>query len=415
MRSKAVITGVGIVSALGDNPKDLHLALCRGDRAGIPMTSVNDRDIQTPCYAAPVQDFSPMHYLGDKNFRPLDRAGQLTVCAAHLALKSGDWTSELREATELDLVVGTTFCGAHTITQFDRETQISGPKFAKPLSFANTVINAAAGHTAIWHNLRGANTTVVAGKVSGLRALKHAQMQIGLGTSNVALVGGVEEFCFESYQGFLGAGRLQTSDIEGAGVPFSQQRDGFFLGEGAAFVVMEESEFAKNRGAKILGELLGHGSSYDVSRGQDESNAVERCASAIRSALSAAGISASDIDCVSCSANGSKVEDRYEALALANVFGERLSSIPLTAIGSTLGETLGASGILQSIAFIEAARDGRLPGIHGIGGHLDEALPKLRIGGEPIEGNFNTGLIVSLGYDGSSAATIISVPHSSSS
>ena len=404
-----------MISALGDNPQDLYRALCEGESAGVPVTKVNDRDLPCPGIAAAVKDFSPSHYLGDRNFRPLDRAGHLAVCAAHLALESGGWTSELRENTELDLIVGTTFCGAHTITQFDRDTQISGPKYAKPLSFANTVINAAAGHTAIWHNLRGANTTVVAGKVSGLRALKHAQMQIGLGTSNVALVGGVEEFCFESYRGFLESGQLHSSEREGACLPFAQQREGFFLGEGAAFVVIEESEYAKNRGANVLAELLGYGSSYDVSRGQDEANAVKRCAGAILSALDAAGVSASDVDCISCSANGSKREDRYEALALAEVFGERLSSIPLTAIGHALGETLGAFGLLQTIALIEAAREGRLPGIAGISEKFDGTLPRLRIGDEPMDGNFNTGLILSLGYDGSSAATIISVPDSATS
>ena len=412
-RSKTAITGVGLVSALGDTPKALHQALCQGECAGVSVTSINERELAEAAIAAPVPDFEPSHYLGDENFRPLDRAGKLTVCAAHLALESANWTSELRAETELDLIVGTSFCGAHTITQFDRDTQVSGPKFAKPLSFANTVINAAAGHTAIWHNLRGANTTVVAGKVSGLRSLKHAQMQIGLKTSKVALVGGVEEFCFESFRAFKGSKQLQSSKAAGASLPFSQPRDGFFLGEGSAFVVLEDAAFAKERGADVLAELLGHGSSYDVSRGNDESNAVECYVGAILSALEFAGLSADDIDCISCSANGSRKEDRYEALALANVFGERLGSVPATALSHALGETLGASGMLQTIAFMEAAREGRLPGVSGIAtAQLDDSLPKLNINDQALDGTFNTGLVVSLGYDGSSAASIISVPSS---
>lgn len=409
MRRKTVITGVGAVSALGDSPHDLHAALCRGETAARPVTAFGERTLPKPGTAAGIQDFTPVSYLGEQNFRPLDRAGQLTISAAHLALESGGWTSQMREETELDLVVGTTFCSAHTITQFDRNALLSGPKYAKPLDFANTVINAAAGQTAIWHNLRGANTTVAAGKVSGLRALKHAQIQVEHGLCNVALVGGVEELGFENYFAFLQSNHLHTENHGSQAVPFQRNRDGFVLGEGAGFAVIEDSESAAARGAKVLAELLGHGSCYDISRGQDEQNAVARCAESIESALTHAGITAADIDFISSSASGGKQEDRFEALALKEAFGDRLESIPVTAIGGGLGETLGASGIFQLIAAIEAAREGRLHGVAGISEAYDEALPALRIAREPVEGEFKTGLLLSLGLDGSSAATVISV------
>ncbi len=409
MPRREVITGTGIISALGDRPADVHAALCNGERAGGAISGFGDREFSQPGYAAPVEDFSPATYLGDQNFRPLDRTGQLAVSASQLALESAGWTPELREAEELDLVVGTTFCSARTITEFDRKAVVSGPKYAKPLDFANTVINAAGGHTAIWHNLRGANTTVVAGQVSGLRALKYAQMQISESVSKVALVGGVEEFCFETHQGFLHAGQIHCSNHGSSPIPFHRDREGFILGEAGAFVIIEDHDAAKERGAEILGMVLGHGSSYDTSRGRDEDNAVARCAEAMRQALGNAEVRVDEIDCIISSANGSKVEDRYEALGLGVVFGDALGSIPLTAISGSLGETLGASAMLQLIAFLETARTGKLPGISGIGGAFDESLPALRVGEETVEGEFKTGLLLSLGFDGSSAASVVAV------
>ena len=407
MAHDAVITGMGIVSSLGDQPALVHEALCAGECATGPIDLVGGRELPKPGVAAPIRHFAPSSYLGDRNLRPLDRSGQLAVSAAHLALESGRWTPELREEEEVDLVVGTTFCSAHTITQFDRNTMISGPKYAKPLDFANTVINAAGGHTAIWHNLRGANTTVVAGKVSSLRALKHAQIQLAGEVSKVALVGGVEEFCFETYCAFLGSGHLHRSNHETAPIPYGSGREGFALGEGAAFLVVEEPESASRRNAGELGRLLGHGSSYDISRGRDEQNAVERYAEAIATALDSSGVDPDAVDCIVASANGSPFEDRCEALALERVFGDRLGSVPATAIAAGLGETLGPSGAMQVITFLCSAQKGRLPGTTGATAR-DPSLPVLHLDEEPVTGTFRTGLVISLGFDGSSAASVVS-------
>ncbi|MFT5466246.1 MAG: 3-oxoacyl-[acyl-carrier-protein] synthase II [Verrucomicrobiales bacterium] len=408
MRPGTVITGVGIVSALSDTPSGLHAALCEGKQAGTTVEKFDDREVSAPGMAVPIADFSATEYVGEKGLSALDRAGRLSVSAAHLALETSGWTSEMRERDELDLVIGTTFCSAHSITQFDRKALLNGPKYAKPLDFANTVINAAGGQTAIRHNLRGANTTVAAGKVSGLRALRHAQIQVEHGLSKVALVGGVEELCFETFEAFALSGhapRTSTSPI-----PFQADRAGFILGEGAGFAVIENAESAASRGAKVIGQLLGHGSSYDISRGEDESNAVERCAEAISAALNHAEITAADVKFVSCSANGSPREDRFEALALAKVFGDSLGSIPVTAaVSSGLGETLGASGLFQLAAGLEAARTGQLPGTPGSSDGFDSSLPKLNISESPVEGDFKTGLLLSVGFDGSSAASVMSV------
>lgn len=342
MKDHPVITGVGVISALGHEPA----VLSSSDSAIQELTELNERQLLEPGKGAPIVDFEPTKYLGERNLRPLDRAGRFAASAAHLALESAGWTTEMREVEELDLVVGTTFCSARTIMQFDHTTQTKGPKFAKPLDFANTVINAAGGQTAIWQKLRGANITVSAGRVSSIRALKLARHQIERNSSAATLVGGVEELCFETYTAFQQAGHKSI------------------LGEGAAFLVVERKDDAEARGATIHGQLMGCGSSYDLSRGADKENAEARLTDCIDAALTDAEIEANDIDCISCSG--------FENEALDKKFSD---AVPRLAIGEKIGDTLGASGLMQTIAFLESSGQ--------------------------------TGLIVSQGFDGSSAAAVI--------
>src|SRR5262249_12447237 len=159
----------------------------------------------------------------------LDRTSQLVTAAARLALDDSGWTRELRSSVEVGLVLGTMFCGVHTIGEFDRRAVTAGPAYASPLDFANTVINAAAGHTAIWHNLRGVNSTIAGGSASGLQALAHAADLISNGRASVVLAGGVEELCFESFCGFHHAGMLCGSNCKPGEfpIPFDARRNGF--------------------------------------------------------------------------------------------------------------------------------------------------------------------------------------------
>ena len=119
-------------------------------------------------------DFDPRTYLGDGNLRPLDRTGRLAVAASGLALDAAGWTAEERAETEVGLVLGTMFGSVHTISEFDRRAMEAGPNYAKPMEFANSVINAAAGQTAIWHDLWGINATISGGTASGAQAIAYA-------------------------------------------------------------------------------------------------------------------------------------------------------------------------------------------------------------------------------------------------
>ena len=152
-------------------------------------------------------------------------------------------------------MLGTMFCSVRTISQFDRRALEVGPAYASPMDFSNTVINAAAGQTAIMHNLRGINSTISTGTTSGLQAISYATEVIRSGRARAVLAGGADEMCFESFYGFDRAGLLCRSDqCEGDfPIPFDKRRNGFALGEGAAFLMLENATFARQRGAHVLG------------------------------------------------------------------------------------------------------------------------------------------------------------------
>jgi 3-oxoacyl-[acyl-carrier-protein] synthase II len=361
---RVVITGAGVISSLGDTPAGMHAALCEG-RSGIgPVGLFAAKALGCPL-GGEVRDFDAQKYLGRRNLRPLDRTSRLVASAAQMALDNSGWTAEMRADEEVGLVLGTMFCSVRTISEFDRRALEAGPAYASPMDFANTVINAAAGQTAILHDLRGINTTVSTGITSGLQAIAYAADLIRGGRARALLAGGADELCFESFYGFDRAGLLCRSDSHEGHypIPFDARRNGSTLGEGAALLMLEEAGAARERGAQVLAEVAGAGCGYDCSRGRDERRGVEAVAHAMRFALYESMLRHYEVDCLSASANGSPGGDRREALAAAGVFGDHAQTMPVAAIKTMLGETLGASGAMQVIDALETMRDGRLPGI----------------------------------------------------
>jgi 3-oxoacyl-[acyl-carrier-protein] synthase II len=377
---RVVVTGAGVASSLGDSPAALHAALCEG-RSGIaPVELFDTAGLGCPL-GAEVKGFDPQRYLGRINLRPLDRTSRLVASAAGLALQDGSLTREECDEIEVGLVLGTMFCSVSTIAGFDRRALEAGPAYASPMDFANTVINAAAGQTAIVHRLRGVNSTVSTGATSGLQAVAYAADLIRRGRARAVLAGGVEEMCHETYLGFERAGLLCGSGGDGGHlhVPFDARRNGVVLGEGAALLLLEEADEARERGARVLAEVKGHASGYDPSRGRDEGQAASVWARVIGQALAAAGCAPGDVSCVSAAANGSVAGDRAEARGVAQAFGDHARGLPVTAVKSMLGETLGAAGALQAVALLGTMRDGVLPGILNLES-LEEGFPLQAVG-----------------------------------
>jgi 3-oxoacyl-[acyl-carrier-protein] synthase II len=409
MDNRVAITGVGLISPLGDSAEALLSALCDRRSGLLPLQQFSSNGHR--CHlAAQLLYFRAEKYLSGRQLRPLDRTCQLATAACGLALRDSGWSTKECADVDLALVLGTMFGGMHTIAEFDRTALTSGPASVSPMAFANTVINAAAGQAAIWHNLRGVNSTVAVGSVSGIGAVAYGADLIRHGRSSALLAGGVDEFSLESFVGFDRTGLLCT-DCVGPEypIPFDRRRNGFALGEGAGFLVLEDLKFAKARGAKVLAEVKGCASAFDCSQGRDSALGVRTLVRAIHTALSRSGIAPDEIDFVSASANGSIPLDCFELTALGLVFGNHAGELPVTAIKCGIGEALGAAGPAQLAVAIETFRSGRLPGVSG----LQELPPGCPLGGiraDTIEIAANSALINAVGLDGHCLSMVLASP-----
>lgn len=402
MRKRVVVTGAGAVSSLADSAAGLHEALKEG-RSGLKPVELFPLNGLGPQQAGEVRPFEPKQWLGEKNLRPVDRTARLLLVAAHQALEASGWIPELRAREQVGLVLGTMYCSVRTIAEFDRRAVQAGPSHASPLDFANSVINAAAGQAAIWHSLPGVNSTISAGAASGLMALSTATDLIRTGRSGALLAGGVEELCYESFISFLHAGRLAGNDGDGRPIPFDARRNGMALAEGAALLALEEADQAEGRGAPVLAEILGHGTAFDPTGGEQAANTLAR---AVRLALDDAGLRPEEIDAVSAGANGGVEDDRQEAAGIAMALGERAGTVPVTAVKSMLGEALGASGALQAVAALGTLADGVLPGISGLG-EVEEGFLLVGVSAVSRPVRARRILITISGYGGHNCALIL--------
>ena len=243
--------------------------------------------------------------------------------------------------------IGTTFGSLHSISQFDRDGLIDGPKYVNPSHFPNTVINSPASQVSIRFGIKGFNTTVSTGLCAGLDAVSYASDFIRLERADVVLAGGVEELCEETFRGFYQLGCLSGADgSPPLCCPFDARRNGTILSEGAAVLVLENEQHALGRGAGILATVSGYGNSFDPSAENTFDNSGKGLRKAIGIALKDAMLNPQDIDYVASGANATKGIDRFETRVLKEVFGEAAFRIPVSSIKSMVGESFSASGAL---------------------------------------------------------------------
>lgn len=394
---RVVVTGAGVVCALGGTRGEVATALAEG-RSG--LAPVERPLAGRLALAGALPDFAAERDLGaDANLRPLDRAARLLTVAASRAF--ADCGLAPRNGRLNGLVVGTLFGSVTTISEFDRRQLTEGPRYVKPLDFANTVINAAAGQAAIWLGCKGVNATFAGGPTAALEAIAFAAEQVRDGRSDLVLAGGVEELGDEALLTFGRAGLLAGSGGEAARpVPFAAGRNGIALAEGAALLALETAATARARGATALAEVAGFGSAW----GEDE----EAVARAVELALADAGIAAHDVGIWVASASGSPELDRREALGVWRALGG--AAVPVAAPKASLGEALGASGALQALALVEALGSGVVPGVPGLDA-LDPALPPLAVQPTARRVAARHGLVTAIGSEGVANALVLSRPE----
>jgi 3-oxoacyl-[acyl-carrier-protein] synthase II len=359
---RVVITGAGALCGVGNSVPDVWSAIAAG-RSGIaPITRFDAKGFETR-FAGEVKDFDPGIAVGRKESRRMDRYTQLSVAATREAVAQAGFDISV-EPTRVGVLVGTGMGGMETF-EFGVETLLTkGASRISPFFVPMMLPNMASGMVSIDIGAKGPNFATVSACASSAHAIGEAMLMIRHGSADVMVAGGGEAPVTRmGIAGFNAMGALsrRNDDPERASRPFDADRDGFVLAEGAAVLVLEEREHALARGASILGEVLGYGTTDDANHMVQPAPGGEGAARAMTIALADAGVTPSDIDYINAHGTSTQLNEKLETLAVKRVFGDIAARVPISSTKSMTGHLLGAAGSLEAVIVIEAMRAGLLP------------------------------------------------------
>jgi len=355
MTHRVVVTGVGVISALGHNSVEFWQALSAG-RSGIaPLESV-DRSLLRFPNAAEVRNYEPSRYFEEKEIGLLDRFAQFGAIAAREAIADAgvEWTAELREATAI--VTGSCVGGQTTEDEGFVNLYRKNIPRVNPLTIPRTMENAAASRISLETGVTGPTYTISTACSSSNHAIGQAFWLVRNGVARMALAGG-SEAVFSL--GFLKAWEAMRVVSPDTCRPFSRDRRGLILGEGGAMLVLERIESAQARGAKIYGEIAGFGMSSDAFHITQPS--ADGAARAMRAALSDAGLSPAEIGYINAHGTATPANDATESAAIRKVFGAHADKLAVSSTKSMHGHALGAAGALEAVATLLALDRSLLP------------------------------------------------------
>jgi len=355
MTHRVVVTGLGVISALGQNACEFWQALAAGRSAIAPLESVDCTQLRFQ-NAAEVRSYDPAHYFDEKEISMLDRFAQFGAVAAREAIADSaiEWTPELRENTAI--VTGS--CVGGQSTEDDGFVNLYRKNIPRvnPLTIPRTMENAAASRISLETGITGPTYTISTACSSSNHALGQAFWLVRSGVVRMAIAGGSEAVFSMGFLKAWEAMRVVSSDTCR---PFSRDRRGLILGEGGAMLVLETLESAQARGAKIYGEIAGFGMSSDAYHITQPS--PDGAARAMRAALADAGIEPSEISYINAHGTATPANDATETAAIRKVFGTHADKLAISSTKSMHGHTLGAAGALEAVATLLALDRSILP------------------------------------------------------
>ena len=362
---RVVITGMGAVSPVGGDLMTTWSNMLAGVSGGGPITHFDATDDFACRIGCEVKGFDPLDYLDRKEVRRHDRVSQFAVAASAQALADAELET-LPAGTNPDrvgVIFGSGIGGISTFEQQHRKLIEGGPSRVSPFFIPMFIPDISAGLISIRWGLKGPNYATVSACASSAHAIGDAMRHIRYGDADAMIAGGAEATITPmTFAGFSSMKAMSTrnNDPAGASRPFSADRDGFVMGEGAGAIVLESLEHAQSRGANILGEVVGYGLSADAHHITAPPPGGGGAQVAMRMALKYAGAKPEDVDYVNAHGT-STMADAIETDAIKAVLGDHASDIVVGSTKSMTGHLLGAAGALEAIASLMVCRTGKIP------------------------------------------------------
>jgi 3-oxoacyl-[acyl-carrier-protein] synthase II len=340
VKRRVVITGLGAVTPLGVGARPLH------ERWAAAQCGIVDG-------AGACADFEPADHLSVKEARRLDRFSQFALVAAGEALAQAGWDGEKPyDPMRIGCVIGTGIGGIETVETQHDVMRDRGSKMVSPLGVPQYMPNAAAAAVSMKHGLQGQMYGTVSACAGGAHAIGSAMRMIQYGDADAVVAGGAEATL--TAFGFACFNSMQALSPTGISRPFDARRDGFVMGEGAGVLVLEDAEAAAARGATVLGELAGYGSTSDAFHLTAPEPTGAPASRAIQLALDDAGVTAEGLDYINAHGTSTQLNDAAETAAIKRALGEdRAKKIPVSSTKSAIGHLLGAAGAVEAVATIE--------------------------------------------------------------
>ena len=360
---RVVITGVGLVTPLGHDLESSWAGLIAGKSGTGPITHWDATDFPTQITAR-VNDWEPRAYMDRKDVRRTSRGTQLAWKATQEALTRSGLDFLQEDRTRIGVEMGLAFGGWDIVEEEGRKLEEGGPRRFNPASATAALISSTPTFIAIKCGITGPTNSQVTACATGITSIGEATRRIQRGEADVMLTGGAEGYLTKmaiSTFSRLGAASTRNDEPESACRPFSGDRDGMVVGEGAAAFVLETLEHAQARGAPILAEFAGYGLSEDAFDMVAPDPGGQGASQCMRIALRESGLDFGEIDWIVAHGTGTILNDKAETVAIKRIFGQSAYDIPITSIKSSIGHAMGAAGAQSAAALVQAMQTQRIP------------------------------------------------------
>ena len=406
---RVVVTGLGLICGVGNTVPEVWQGLLAG-KSGMAEIKAFDLTGHPVRFAAEVKDFDPLQFIDKKEARKMGRFIHFAIAAADEAMKHSGLQVTPEIADRFGVHIGSGIGGFDVIEREHSAMLAGGPRKISPFFIPGSIVNLAAGHVSIRYNAKGPNEATATACTSSAHSIGDAFRIIQRGDADAMIAGGTEAAITPmGVGGFAAMKALSTrnEDPEHACRPFDKDRDGFVVGEGAGILIMEELEFAKARGAKIIAEVIGYGMSADAFHMTGMAPEGEGCFRAMNAAIKVAGISPDLIDYVNAHATSTPLGDALESQAIENVFGDRAKNgtLLVSSTKSMTGHLLGGAGGLEAGITIMAMLEQTAPPTMNIV-ELDPQCRLNYVPNRPQAAKIDYALSNSFGFGGTNGSLV---------
>jgi 3-oxoacyl-[acyl-carrier-protein] synthase II len=364
MRRRVVVTGLGLVTAVGNDVPKTWSALISGV-SGADYIKKFDTEKFSVKFACEVKDFDPLSFLDKKEARRMGAFTHFALAASDEAVRHSGLVIDDSNADMVGTYISSGIGDFWAIEREHEKLLHSGPDRVSPFFIVSAIVNLAAGNVSIRHGAKGPNSATATACSAGAHAIGDSFRLIERGDADAMICGGAESAITPmSVAGFASMRALSTrnDDPQTASRPFDLERDGFVIGEGAGILILEELEFAKARGANILAEIVGYGMSGDAFHVTMPDETGSGAIRVMERAIKDAGISPEEIGYVNAHGTSTPYNDKFESLAIKKVFGDHAKNgLAVSSTKSVTGHALGAAGGIEAVFSVLALKENKLP------------------------------------------------------